>query len=115
MDRSVLEGDPHAIIEGMIIGSYAIGARQGYLYIRSEYPLAIAIAEHAIAEAKKYGFLGENIFGSGWSFNLSVRRGAGAYVCGEETALLSSCEGKAGNPKTRPPFPARVPAPARWW
>jgi NADH:ubiquinone oxidoreductase subunit F (NADH-binding)/(2Fe-2S) ferredoxin len=105
MDRSVLEGDPHAIIEGMIIGSYAIGARQGYLYIRSEYPLAITIVEHAIAEAKKYGLLGDNIFGSGHSFDLSVRRGAGAYVCGEETGLIESIEGHAGEPRGRPPFP----------
>jgi NADH:ubiquinone oxidoreductase subunit F (NADH-binding)/(2Fe-2S) ferredoxin len=105
MDRSVLEGDPHAIIEGMIIGSYAIGARQGYLYIRSEYPLAITIAEHAIAEAKRYGLLGGNIFGSGHSFDLSVRRGAGAYVCGEETGLIESIEGHAGEPRGRPPFP----------
>jgi NADH:ubiquinone oxidoreductase subunit F (NADH-binding)/(2Fe-2S) ferredoxin len=105
MDRSVLEGDPHAIVEGMIIGSYAIGARQGYVYVRSEYPLAITILEHAIAEAEKYGLLGENIFGSGWSFNLSVRRGAGAYVCGEETGLIESIEGHAGEPRGRPPFP----------
>ena len=105
MDRSVLEGDPHAIVEGMIIGSYAIGAQQGYVYVRSEYPLAITILEHAIAEAEKYGLLGENIFGSGWSFNLSVRRGAGAYVCGEETGLIESIEGHAGEPRGRPPFP----------
>jgi NADH:ubiquinone oxidoreductase, NADH-binding (51 kD) subunit len=105
MDRSVLEGDPHAIVEGMIIGSYAIGARQGYVYVRSEYPLAITILEHAIAEAEKYGLLGENIFGSGWSFDLSVRRGAGAYVCGEETGLIESIEGHAGEPRGRPPFP----------
>ncbi len=105
MDRSVLEGDPHAIIEGMIIGSYAIGARQGYVYVRSEYPLAIGILEHAIAEAEKTGLLGDDIFGSGWSFNLSVRRGAGAYVCGEETGLIESIEGHAGEPRGRPPFP----------
>jgi NADP-reducing hydrogenase subunit HndC len=105
MDRSVLEGDPHAIIEGMIIGSYAIGARQGFVYIRSEYPLAITILEHAIAEAEKHGLLGDDIFGSGWSFTLSVRRGAGAYVCGEETGLIESIEGHAGEPRGRPPFP----------
>jgi NADH:ubiquinone oxidoreductase subunit F (NADH-binding) len=105
MDRSVIEGDPHAIIEGMIIGSYAIGARQGYVYVRSEYPLAITILEHAIAEAEKYGLLGDDIFGSGWSFNLSVRRGAGAYVCGEETGLIESIEGHSGEPRGRPPFP----------
>ncbi len=105
MDRSVIEGDPHAIIEGMIIGSYAIGARQGYVYVRSEYPLAITTLEHAIAEAEKHGILGDDIFGSGWSFRLSVRRGAGAYVCGEETGLIESIEGHSGEPRGRPPFP----------
>jgi NADH:ubiquinone oxidoreductase subunit F (NADH-binding)/(2Fe-2S) ferredoxin len=105
MDRTVLEGDPHAIIEGMIIGSFAIGAHQGYIYVRSEYPLAISLLEHAIAEAEKHGLLGSDIFGSGWSFNLSVRRGAGAYVCGEETGLIESIEGHAGEPRARPPFP----------
>jgi NADH:ubiquinone oxidoreductase subunit F (NADH-binding)/(2Fe-2S) ferredoxin len=105
MDRSVLEGDPHAILEGMIIGSYAIGAHQGYVYVRSEYPLAITILEHAISEAEKHGLLGENILGSGWSFNVSVRRGAGAYVCGEETGLIESIEGHTGEPRGRPPFP----------
>ena len=105
MDRTVLEGDPHAIIEGMIVGSYAIGAQQGFVYVRSEYPLAITILEHAIAEAEKHGLLGDNIFGSGWSFSLSVRRGAGAYVCGEETGLIESIEGHAGEPRGRPPFP----------
>jgi NADH:ubiquinone oxidoreductase subunit F (NADH-binding)/(2Fe-2S) ferredoxin len=105
MDRSVLEGDPHAIIEGMIVGSFAIGARQGFVYVRSEYPLAIAILEHAIAEAEKHGLLGRDIFGTGWSFSLSVRRGAGAYVCGEETGLIESIEGHSGEPRGRPPFP----------
>ena len=105
MDRSVLEGDPHAIIEGMIIGSYAIGAHQGFVYVRSEYPLAITILEHAIAQARQCGLLGSDIFGSGWSFDLSVRRGAGAYVCGEETGLIESIEGHAGEPRGRPPFP----------
>jgi NADH:ubiquinone oxidoreductase subunit F (NADH-binding)/(2Fe-2S) ferredoxin len=105
MDRSVLEGDPHAIIEGMIIGSYAIGAQQGYIYIRSEYPLAITIIEKAIQDAEKHGLLGNDIFGTGWSFNLSVRRGAGAYVCGEETGLIESIEGHSGEPRGRPPFP----------
>ena len=105
MDRCVLEGDPHAIIEGMIIGSYAIGAREGYVYVRSEYPLAITILEHAMAEAENYGLLGEDIFGSGWSFRLGVRRGAGAYVFGEETRLIESIEGHAGEPRGRPPFP----------
>jgi NADH:ubiquinone oxidoreductase subunit F (NADH-binding) len=105
MDRSVLEGDPHAIIEGMIIGSYAIGANVGYVYVRSEYPLAITTLEHAIAEAEKLGILGDDIFGSGWNFRLSVRRGAGAYVCGEETGLIESIEGHSGEPRGRPPFP----------
>jgi NADH-quinone oxidoreductase subunit F len=105
MDRTVLEGDPHAILEGMLIGSYAIGAREGFLYVRSEYPLAIATLQHAIAEAEERGLLGENIFGSGWSFRVSVRRGAGAYVCGEETALIESIEGHAGEPRIRPPYP----------
>jgi NADH:ubiquinone oxidoreductase subunit F (NADH-binding)/(2Fe-2S) ferredoxin len=105
MDRTVLEGDPHAILEGMLIGSYAIGAREGFLYVRSEYPLAITTLQHAIAEAEKYGLLGENIFGTGWSFRVQVRRGAGAYVCGEETALIESIEGHAGEPRIRPPYP----------
>jgi NADH-quinone oxidoreductase subunit F len=105
MDRTVLEGDPHAIIEGMIIGSYAIGANQGYIYIRSEYPLAITTIEKAIKDAEKHGLLGSDIFGTGWSFNLSVRRGAGAYVCGEETGLIESIEGHSGEPRGRPPFP----------
>ena len=105
MDRTVLEGDPHAIIEGMLIGAYAIGATEGYIYVRSEYPLAIEILEHAIAEAEKRGLLGDDIFGSGWSFRLTVRRGAGAYICGEETALIESLEGHSGEPRTRPPYP----------
>jgi len=105
MDRSVLEGDPHAVIEGMLIGAYAVGAQEGYFYIRSEYPLAITILNHAIAEAEKYGLLGDDIFGSGWSFRLKVRRGAGAYICGEETALIESIEGRAGEPRSRPPYP----------
>lgn len=105
MDRTVLEGDPHAIIEGMIVGSYAIGAREGFLYVRSEYPLAITILQHAIEEAEQYGLLGDDIFGSGWSFRLKVRRGAGAYICGEETALIESIEGHAGEPRNRPPYP----------
>ena len=105
MDRTVLEGDPHAILEGMLIGSYAIGAREGFIYVRSEYPLAIEILEHAIDEAEKRGLLGDNIFGSGWSFRVTVRRGAGAYICGEETALIESLEGHAGEPRTRPPYP----------
>ena len=105
MDRTVLEGDPHAILEGMLIGSYAIGAREGFLYVRSEYPLAITTLQQAIAEAEDRGLLGDDIFGSGWSFHLTVRRGAGAYVCGEETALIESIEGHAGEPRIRPPYP----------
>lgn len=105
MDRTVLEGDPHAILEGMLIGSYAIGASEGFIYVRSEYPLAIEILEHAISQAEDYGLLGENILGSGWSFRVTVRRGAGAYICGEETALIESLEGHAGEPRTRPPYP----------
>jgi NADH:ubiquinone oxidoreductase subunit F (NADH-binding)/(2Fe-2S) ferredoxin len=105
MDRTVLEGDPHAILEGMLIGSYAIGASEGFIYVRSEYPLAIEILEHAIDEAEKRGLLGDDIFGSGWSFRITVRRGAGAYICGEETALIESLEGRSGEPRTRPPYP----------
>jgi NADH:ubiquinone oxidoreductase subunit F (NADH-binding)/NAD-dependent dihydropyrimidine dehydrogenase PreA subunit/(2Fe-2S) ferredoxin len=106
MDRSVLEGDPHAVIEGMLIASYAIGAHEGFLYIRSEYPLAVTTVAHAIREAGKHGLLGDDIFGSGHSFHLKVRRGAGAFVCGEETALIASIEGRSGEPRPRPPFPA---------
>ena len=105
MDRTVLEGDPHAILEGMLIGGYAIGASEAFVYVRNEYPLAIDILEHAIDEAQRCGLLGDNIFGSGWSFHVTVRRGAGAYVCGEETALIESLEGHSGEPRTRPPYP----------
>jgi NADH:ubiquinone oxidoreductase subunit F (NADH-binding)/(2Fe-2S) ferredoxin len=105
MDRTVLEGDPHAILEGMLIGSFAIGARQGFIYVRNEYPLAIEILERAIDQAQKCGLLGDNIFGSGWSFQVTVRRGAGAYICGEETALIESLEGHSGEPRSRPPYP----------
>jgi NADH-quinone oxidoreductase subunit F/NADP-reducing hydrogenase subunit HndC len=105
MDRTVLEGDPHAVLEGMLIGSYAIGAREGFIYVRSEYPLAIEILEHAIAEAEQHGLLGDNILGTDWSFHVRVRRGAGAYICGEETALIESLEGHSGEPRTRPPYP----------
>ncbi len=105
MDRTVLEGDPHAIIEGMLIGSYAIGAGEGFIYIRSEYPLAIELLQHAIDEAEQSGLLGDNVLGSGWSFRLQLRRGAGAYICGEETALIESLEGHAGEPRSRPPYP----------
>ncbi|MDO9300055.1 MAG: NADH-ubiquinone oxidoreductase-F iron-sulfur binding region domain-containing protein [Anaerolineales bacterium] len=106
MDRSILEGDPHAVLEGMIIAGYAIGAREGYIYCRAEYPLAIAHLKTALAQAHEYGLLGENILGSGFSFDLHVYEGAGAFVCGEETALMASIEGRRGEPRPRPPFPA---------
>jgi NADH-quinone oxidoreductase subunit F len=107
MDRSVLEGDPHSLIEGMIIGAYAIGASQGYVYVRAEYPLAVARLQKAIDDANAHGLLGDNILGSGFSFNLEIRMGSGAFVCGEETALMASIEGKRGEPRPRPPFPAQ--------
>ncbi|MBX3044131.1 MAG: NADH-quinone oxidoreductase subunit NuoF [Candidatus Kapabacteria bacterium] len=106
MDRSVLEGDPHSIIEGMALGAYAIGASQGFVYVRAEYPLAVERLQIAIDAAKEYGFLGENILGSGFNFDLEIRMGSGAFVCGEETALMNSIEGKRGEPRPRPPFPA---------
>ena len=107
MNRAVLEGNPHSIIEGMAIGAYAIGnVRQGYAYVRAEYPLAIETLNHAINQARAYGLLGENILGTGFNFDIDIFPGAGAFVCGEETALLISIEGKRGNPRQRPPFPA---------
>ena len=106
MDRSILEGDPHAVIEGLIIGGYAIGASVGYIYARAEYPIAIRRLKIAIEQAKEKGFLGENILGTGFSFDLHIKEGAGAFVCGEETALIESIEGKRGMPRIRPPFPA---------
>jgi NADH-quinone oxidoreductase subunit F len=106
MDRSVMEGDPHSLIEGMAIGAYAIGARQGYVYVRAEYPLAVERLGKAIVDAGKAGFLGKNIFGTNFSFDLEIRMGSGAFVCGEETALMASIEGKRGEPRPRPPFPA---------
>lgn len=106
MDRSILEGDPHSIIEAMAIAGYAVGADQGYIYIRAEYPIAVKRLQIAIDQAKEYGLLGENIFETGFNFNLELRLGAGAFVCGEETALLTSIEGKRGEPRPRPPFPA---------
>ena len=106
MDRSVLEGDPHNIIEAMAIAGYAIGASMGYIYVRAEYPIAVERMQHAIIQAKEYGFLGSNIFGTDFCFDLEVRLGAGAFVCGEETALLTSIEGNRGEPRPRPPFPA---------
>jgi bidirectional [NiFe] hydrogenase diaphorase subunit len=106
MDRSVLESDPHRILEGMAIAGYAIGANYGYIYVRAEYPLAIKRLEKAIQQAKKYELLGSQIFGSPFDFKIDIRVGAGAFVCGEETALIASIEGKRGNPRPRPPYPA---------
>jgi NADH-quinone oxidoreductase subunit F len=107
MDRSVLEGDPHAVLEGMLIAGYAIGAEQGIIYTRAEYPLAIHRLEIAIKQANSYGILGKNIFESGFNFRIEIRQGAGAFVCGEETALIASIEGERGMPRIRPPFPAQ--------
>ena len=106
MDRSLLEGDPHAILEGMAIGAYAMGADEGYIYCRAEYPLAIKRLLKSITDAEEAGLLGENILGTGFNFTLHVKEGAGAFVCGEETALMNSIEGKRGMPRPRPPFPA---------
>ena len=106
MDRSVLEGDPHSVIEAMIIAGYASGASQGYVYVRAEYPIAVKRLQIAIDQARDYGLLGEDILGSGFNFDLDIRLGAGAFVCGEETALMNSIEGKRGEPRPRPPFPA---------
>jgi NADH:ubiquinone oxidoreductase subunit F (NADH-binding)/(2Fe-2S) ferredoxin/Pyruvate/2-oxoacid:ferredoxin oxidoreductase delta subunit len=107
MDRALLEGDPHRVIEGMIIAAYAIGCRQGFIYVRAEYPIAVEHVQIAISQAKAYGLLGENIAGSGFSFDITIRMGAGAFVCGEETALIASLEGKRGMPNPRPPYPAQ--------
>ncbi len=106
MNRSLIEGDPHSVLEGMLIAAYAIGASHGYVYIRAEYPLAIARLKKAITQMKDYGFLGKNIQNSGFDFDVTIKEGAGAFVCGEETALIASIEGKRGMPKSRPPFPA---------
>ena len=106
MDRSVLEGDPHAVIEALAIAAYAIGADEGYIYVRAEYPIAVKRLNIAIGQAREYGLLGKNIFGTGFNFDITVRLGAGAFVCGEETALLTSIEGNRGEPRPRPPFPA---------
>lgn len=105
MDRSLIEGDPHSLIEGMMLGGYAIGAQKGYVYVRAEYPLAVERLERAIEQAREYGLLGEKLFGTGFSFDIEIRIGAGAFVCGEETALLNSIEGKRGEPQQKPPFP----------
>ena len=106
MDRSVLEGDPHSVIEAMAIAGYAIGANQGYVYVRAEYPIAVERLSIAIKQAEEYGLLGKDIFGKGFDFDLEIRLGAGAFVCGEETALMTSVEGHRGEPRPRPPFPA---------
>lgn len=106
MNRRVLEGDPHSVLEGMIIAGYLIGASRGFIYCRAEYPIAVKHLNIAIQQAREFGFLGENILGSGFSFDLEVRQGAGAFVCGEETALIASIEGKRGEPRPRPPFPS---------
>ena len=106
MDRSILEGDPHALIEAMAIAGYAIGSDQGYVYVRAEYPIAVKRLEIALKQAREYGLLGKDIFGTGFNFDIELRLGAGAFVCGEETALMTSIEGKRGEPRPRPPFPA---------
>ncbi len=106
MDRALLEGSPHQIIEGMIIAAYAIGAQEGFIYVRAEYPIAVRHITLAVDQAMETGLLGDNILGSGFSFNIKIRKGAGAFVCGEETALIASLEGMRGMPRSRPPFPA---------
>ncbi|MFH1230757.1 MAG: NADH-ubiquinone oxidoreductase-F iron-sulfur binding region domain-containing protein [Planctomycetota bacterium] len=108
MDRAVLEGDPHSVIEGMMIGAYAIGANHGYIYVRAEYPIAVEYSILAVKQALEYGLLGKNILGSNFSFDITIKQGAGAFVCGEETALMGSIEGKRGMPRPRPPFPAEA-------
>ena len=106
MDRSILEGDPHSVLEAMMIAGFAIGANKGYIYVRAEYPIAVKRFQKAIDQAKEYGILGKNIFGTNFEFDVEVRLGAGAFVCGEETALLESIEGKRGQPRVKPPYPA---------
>jgi len=108
MDRSIIEGDPHSVLEGMMIAAYAIGASEGHIYVRAEYPLAIVRLEKAIKDAAEAGFLGKNILGSGFNFKLKIKKGAGAFVCGEETALIASLEGERGMPRLKPPFPAEA-------
>ena len=112
MDRSILEGDPHSVLESMIIAGYAIGANKGYIYVRAEYPIAVHRFDIAIKQARQYGLLGNNIFGTEFSFDVEIRLGAGAFVCGEETALLESIEGKRGQPRVKPPYPANQ---GLWW
>jgi NADH-quinone oxidoreductase subunit F len=106
MDRAVLEGDPHTVLEGMLIAAYAIGAQEGYIYVRAEYPIAVNHIKKAAADARSLGLLGEKILGTDFSFDVKIKEGAGAFVCGEETALIASIEGRRGMPRTRPPFPA---------
>ena len=106
MDRSILEGDPHSVLEAMAIAGYAIGASEGYIYVRAEYPIAVKRLEIAIEQARDRGLLGKNILGTDFSFDIFIRLGAGAFVCGEETALIASIEGQRGMPRTKPPFPA---------
>jgi NADH-quinone oxidoreductase subunit F len=106
MDRSVMEGDPHKVIEGLMIAAYAIGADEGFIYVRAEYPVAVSRLKRAVAQAREHGLLGRNILGSGFSFDITIKEGAGAFVCGEETALISSIEGRRGMPSPRPPYPA---------
>ena len=106
MDRSLLESDPHSVLEGILIAALVIGSNKGYVYVRAEYPLAIQTLNHAINQAKEFGLLGEKILGSNFDFDVEIYQGAGAFVCGEETALLRSIEGKRGMPKPKPPFPA---------
>ena len=107
MDRAVIESDPHNLIEGMLIGAYAIGAKHAVVYVRAEYPLAIKRLKNAIAQAKEKGIIGENIFGTDFSCDFMIKAGAGAFVCGEETALIESLEGHRGMPRLKPPFPAQ--------
>ena len=107
MNRNEMEGDPHSLLEGMIIGAYAMGATEGIIYVRAEYPLAVRRLNRAIERAREYGLLGNNILGRGFNFNIELVQGAGAFVCGEETALIASLEGFAGRPRPRPPFPAQ--------
>ena len=107
MDRSILEGDPHAVLEAMEIAGYAIGAEKGYIYVRAEYPIAVERLKIAINQAREYGILGKNIFGTNFNFDIEIRLGAGAFVCGEETALLESIEGRRGQPRVKPPYPAQ--------
>jgi NADP-reducing hydrogenase subunit HndC len=106
MDRSILEADPHSIIEAMAIAAYAIGAEEGYIYVRAEYPVAVKRLEIAIKQATNEGLLGKNILGTSFNFKLTIRLGSGAFVCGEETALMTSMEGNRGEPRPRPPYPA---------